>query len=156
VALAIAVLVLLVLLLVLARRTSRLAGRLDRLTRGSDEGSLEAVLAGHIERVRQVVHDVDTLAARTAIVERDLKGALGRVGLVRFNPFEDTGGNQSFAVAILDGSGDGIIISSLHARTGTRVYAKGVSRGTAEAALSNEEAEALRRALAKGVLESVS
>lgn len=107
------------------------------------------MLGTHLERVRQVVHDVDVVAARTAIIERDLAGSFGRVGLVRFNPFEDTGGNQSFALALLDGRGDGFIVSSLHARTGTRLYAKAVTGGTSETALSEEESEALRQALAK-------
>ena len=133
----------------LIRRARKLGRRLESITRGSDEGSLEAVLGTHLERVRQVVHDVDTLAARTAVIERDLIGSLGRVGLVRFNPFEDTGGNQSFALALIDGRGDGFIVSSLHARTGTRLYAKAVAAGTSETALSEEESEALRQALAK-------
>jgi hypothetical protein len=133
----------------LIRRARKLGRRLESITRGSDEGSLEAVLGTHLERVRQVVHDVDTVAARTAVIERDLIGSLGRVGLVRFNPFEDTGGNQSFALALLDGRGDGFIVSSLHARTGTRLYAKAVAGGASETALSEEESEALRQALAK-------
>jgi len=89
------------------------------------------------------------LAARTAILERDLRQSLGRVGIVRYNPFEETGGNQSFALAVLDGSGDGFVLSSLHARAGTRVYAKAVKGGMAESALSDEENAALREALAK-------
>jgi hypothetical protein len=133
----------------LIRRARKLGRRLESITRGSDEGSLEAVLGTHLERVRQVVHDIDTVAARTAVIERDLIGSLGRVGLVRFNPFEDTGGNQSFALALLDGRGDGFIVSSLHARTGTRLYAKAVAGGASETALSEEESEALRQALAK-------
>jgi hypothetical protein len=133
----------------LIRRARRLGRRLDSLTRGSDAQSLEAVLGGHMERVRQAVNDVNTVAARTALVERDLQSSLGRVGLVRFNPFEDTGGNQSFALALVDSRGDGFVLSSLHARAGTRVYAKAVAAGTSEAALSAEEAEALAQALAK-------
>jgi hypothetical protein len=81
-------------------------------------------------------------------LERDMRHAVQRVGLVRFNPFEDTGGNQSFAVALLDANDDGFVVSSLHARQGTRIYAKAVARGRAEAALSDEEAEALQRAAA--------
>ena len=88
------------------------------------------------------------MEARTAILERDLKLAFSRVGLVRFNPFEDTGGNQSFALALLDVHGDGFVLSSLHARGGTRVYAKAVTGGKAEAALSDEEAQALQIATA--------
>ena len=135
----------------LIRRVRRLGARLQSLTQGGDESSLEDVLGSHLERVSQVVRDVDAVAARTSVVERDIQGSFGRLGLVRFNPFEDTGGNQSFALAMLDGRGDGFVVSSLHARAGTRVYAKAIAAGSSEAALSDEEAEALRLALAKPV-----
>ena len=69
-----------------------------------------------------------------------------RVGVVRFNPFPDTGGNQSFAVAMLDARGDGVVLSSLHSRAGTRLYLKQITTGKAETALSEEETEAIRRA----------
>lgn len=133
----------------LIRRTRRLGRRLDGITGGSDGQSLEAVLGSHLERVRQVVREVDQVGARTAILERDIKGSFGRIGLVRYNPFEDTGGNQSFALALLDGRGDGFVVSSLHSRTGTRIYAKGIAAGAAETALSEEETAALQQALAK-------
>jgi hypothetical protein len=133
----------------LIRRTRRLARRLDGITAGSDDQSLEAVLGSHLERVRQVVRDIDAIGARTAVIERDIQGSFGRVGLVRFNPFEDTGGNQSFALALLDGKGDGFVVSSLHSRTGTRIYAKSIAAGASETALSEEETGALRQALAK-------
>ena len=147
-------LVVVVLALVLAvvgliRRSRKLARRIESITRGSDDQSLEAVLGSHLDRVRQVVRDVDLVAARIAVLERDLQGSFGRVGLVRFNPFEETGGNQSFALALLDGRGDGFVVSSLHARAGTRVYAKAVAGGSSESALSTEETEALRQALAR-------
>jgi hypothetical protein len=141
------ILVLLLAILVLLRRTSRLGRRLASLTQGSDAQSLEAVLGSHLERVRQVVADVGRVEARTAIVERDLHSSFARVGIVRFNPFEDTGGNQSFALALLDRKGNGFVVNSLHARAGTRVYAKAVTGGKSDAALSAEEAEALRVAL---------
>jgi hypothetical protein len=140
---------LIVLAFVLLRRSGRLSGRLETITRGSDDQSLETILGSHLERVRNVVRDVDQLAARTAILERDLRGSLGRVAMVRYNPFEETGGNQSFALAVLDTNGDGFVLSSLHARAGTRVYAKAVKAGASETALSDEETEALRQALAK-------
>jgi hypothetical protein len=149
VGLLIAVVILILASLGLLRRAGRLSRRLDAITRGSDQQSLESVLGSHLERVRGVVVDVDRLAARTAILERDLRNSLGRVGIVRYNPFEETGGNQSFALAVLDGKGDGFVVSSLHARAGTRVYAKAVKGGTAESALSDEESAALREALAK-------
>ena len=130
-----------------ARRIGRLQRRIVSLTRGSDERSLEAILEAHLARVHQVVRDVEGVEARTVALERDLRGAFSRVGLVRFNPFEDTGGNQSFALALLDAAGNGFVVSSLHARAGTRVYAKAIAAGRSEAALSDEEAQALRAAM---------
>lgn len=133
--------------LVQARRIGRLSRRLDALTQGGDGASLEAVIAQHLERVRVVVRDLDRLENRTSAVEQDLRSALGRVGFVRYNPFEDTGGNQSFALAILDAGGSGFVVSSLHARGGTRVYAKAIAAGKSDMALSDEEADAVGRAL---------
>ena len=64
-----------------------------------------------------------------AVLEGAQRRAFQRVGLVRYNPFEETGGNQSFALALLDAAGDGWVLSSLHARSGTRVYAKAIKAG---------------------------
>jgi uncharacterized protein DUF4446 len=133
--------------LVLVVRQRRLARRIEGLTRGEDGRSLEAILAAHLERVHGLSRDVDRLEARSAIQEAGLRHAFQRVGIVRFNPFEDTGGNQSFAIALLDAKGDGVVISSLHARGSTRVYAKAVKAGKAETSASAEEAQALREAL---------
>ena len=73
--------------------------------------------------------ELDELAARTAVLEGAQRRSFQRVGLVRYNPFEETGGNQSFALALLDAGGDGWVLSSLHARSGTRVYAKAIKAG---------------------------
>jgi hypothetical protein len=146
VGLAVAVLVLLLILLVQARRIGRLRRRLDVLTSGENGRSLDAVLDAHLDKVLAVGRDLDALAARSAVQEAAGRHSIQRVTLVRFNPFEDTGGNQSFALALLDGSGTGVVISSLHSRTGTRVYAKTIVDGRANAPLSDEETEALRRA----------
>jgi hypothetical protein len=148
--LAFAVVVLLGAVVVLARRTASLDRRLGSLTRSGDGTSIESTLRAHLDRVDAVARGVDELATRSAMLERVQRQAIQRVGLVRFNPFEDTGGNQSFALALLDQQGDGLVISSLHARAGTRVYGKAIAGGRSEAALSDEEAEALRQALASG------
>jgi Protein of unknown function (DUF4446) len=146
--LSVVIVVLLALILLTLRRAARLDHRLAELTRGSDGNSLEAVLDAHLDKVYAVARDLDGLAARTASLEWAQPQAFQRIGLVRFNPFEDTGGNQSFAIALLDARGDGFVISSLHARSGTRVYGKSVSGGTSESTLSTEEAQAVKLALA--------
>ncbi len=144
----IAVVVLVAAVILLARRISAVDRRLGGLTRGEDGRSLESVLEAHLERVHVVTRRTDDLARRTELLEVAGRKAFSRVGLVRYNPFEETGGNQSFALAMLDADGDGWVLSSLHARSGTRVYAKAISHGRSDAALSNEEAEAIRLATA--------
>jgi uncharacterized protein DUF4446 len=141
------VLVLLLLALVQSRRIGRLRTRLDRLTRGADDADLGAVLDAHLDKVFAVARELDDLSARSALLEAAGRQAIQRVGLVRFNPFEDTGGNQSFAMALTDAAGNGFILSSLHSRTGTRVYAKAIASGRSDGALSDEEQAALRLAL---------
>ena len=148
VALSIAVLVLLVLLLAVARRTRRIDARLAGLTRGAGGNDLEAVLDAHLDKVFAVARELDELTARTAVLEAAQRHAFQRVGFVRFNPFEETGGNQSFALALLDAAGDGWVLSSLHARSGTRVYAKAIKGGRADATLSDEESTAIGQAMA--------
>jgi len=148
VGLSLALLLLVLLAFVQARRIGRLRRRLDGLTRGNDGADLGEVLEVHLDKVYSVAREVDDLSARSAILEAASRRAIQRVGLVRFNPFEDTGGNQSFAIALTDALGSGFIVSSLHTRTGTRVYAKAVTDGRSDGALSAEETEALRLALA--------
>ena len=131
-----------------SRRQSRLRRRLDGITRGAEGRSLEAILDAHLDKVLAVARELDELSARSAVLEAEARRAIQRIGLVRFNPFEETGGNQSFALALTDRNGDGFVVSSLHARTGTRLYAKAIVAGRSDSALSAEEAEALRLALA--------
>jgi len=74
------------------------------------------------------------------------KKHIQRMGFKRYNPFTDTGGDQSFTIALLDDLGDGIMVSSLHSRENTRLYAKKVSGGKVEGqALSSEEQEVIKQ-----------
>lgn len=140
-------LALLLLTTVQARRAGRLQRRLDGLTRGADGTSLDAILDAHLEKVFAVARELDELSARSAVLEAAGRRAIQHIGLVRYNPFEDTGGNQSFAIALLDAAGSGVVMSSLHSRTGTRIYAKSITDGRSEGALSDEETQALRAAI---------
>ena len=80
-------------------------------------------------------------------INKDGQSHIQKIGLVRFNPFKDTGGDQSFILALVDAQDTGVVISSLHTRTGTRWYAKGVVRGKGvEYDLSDDEIKALRGA----------
>jgi len=129
----------------LVLRTRRLA-RLGAF-RPQMPADLQTRLDNEIARADRLNAQVQELAARLPVVERQSAASLQRVGIVRYNPFADTGGQQSFAVAMLDSRGSGFVISSLHSRQATRIYLKQVSAGRSDTALSDEESDAIKQAL---------
>lgn len=81
-------------------------------------------------------------------LERSGLQHISRMELLRYNPYEDTGGDQSFTVALLDEGGSGVILTSLHARSQTRFFAKSITEGKSDKhSLSKEEEEVLEKAL---------
>ncbi len=69
-----------------------------------------------------------------------------KIGIVRFNPFQEMGGNQSFSIAILDGKDNGVVITSLYGKEGNRIYGKPIKEGGSEYLLSEEEKQAIEYA----------
>jgi hypothetical protein len=131
---------------------------LSRRVRGANEayralvsddkgGSLQQLLDSHLGKVIEVGAKLEDLEKVYEQLESRSRGSLQHVGVVRFNPFEDTGSDQSFAIALLDERRDGIVLSSLHGRGQTRVFAKPVEGGESTHQLSDEEAQAIRIAL---------
>ncbi len=137
--------------LYLLQRNARLATsslkKLDALMRskGDGESGLDELL-DRLKRVEQTGRVLDTVQGNVRELELRLEHTYQSVGLVRFNPFSDMGGDQSFALAIVDSYGDGFVMSSLHGRTATRVYAKTVKRGQAGQTVSTEEQQAIEQA----------
>ena len=134
-------------LAMLQRSESRLRSRLRRVL--SDEGTagLDEILDRQAKRIEQLSSRVDALNALEQELEAMSRLALQKVGVVRFNPFQSSGGDQSFAIALLDQAGTGVVISSLHGRNETRLFAKQIANGRSRHALSDEEQQAIRAAL---------
>lgn len=116
----------------------------------SKSGKKESVMQIVEETVRLESENkktLDQLVKGYAKLEKDGSAHIQKIGLVRFNPFKDTGGDQSFILALVDSESTGVVISSLHTRTGTRWYAKAVVNGKGvEYDLSDEEEKALKGA----------
>ena len=130
---------------VLARQ-QRVLGQYQHLMMGTSGGNLEEILNEHITRVRDTaarVAEVDDLAHR---LERNATYSLQHMGMVRFNPFHDVGGDQSFAIALADDHGNGVVLSSLHTRSGTRVYGKPLYSWESSHSLTDEEKQAIELA----------
>ena len=115
---------------------------------GKGEG-LEGVLAEQGKKTRDMAEDLKKLRNDVARIDIMAEASVQKVGMVRFNPFDDTGGDQSFAVALMDAADNGIVLSSLHSREGTRIYSKQIIKGESRHHLTDEEREAIRRAITK-------
>lgn len=132
----------------LQRSASALRRRLRAVFKGAGEAGLDEILDGLLRDAQTTSARVAALSSLQKDLEVVLRRAVQRVAVVRFSPFQDTGGDQSFAIALLDAEGSGLVISSLHGRTETRVFAKAVSSGRSRHTLSAEEQDAIDRALA--------
>lgn len=115
----------------------------------------DPTLADVSEQIDQLQGRLTAIAGRLEVAEGTGNRSMQNIGVVRFNPFADTGSNQSFALALLDSRGDGFVLSSMHSRQQTRVFLKAVVGGKTESAVSDEEVEAIRRAVNRDKTEGV-
>ncbi|MCK4470529.1 MAG: DUF4446 family protein, partial [Anaerolineae bacterium] len=97
-------------------------------------------------RLSDTTARTERLVAHTQQIDATLSHTVQGVGLVRFRAFQDTGGDQSFALALADGEGNGVVISALYGRGATRIYAKPVQGWLSPRTLSEEEEQALAEA----------
>ncbi len=119
----------------------------QKLTGGLDKKDLKSVLENLLEKAGKESKEVAGLKKDLQEFENQGIYNLQKTGLVRFNPFSGTGGNQSFCLSLLDGEDSGLVISSLHGRDTTRIYAKPVKKGKAVGYdFSNEEDQAIKQA----------
>ena len=136
--------------IVLLGWTALIELRLRKFFRGKSARSLEDTiteLVGASGAISQGIKDVETTLEN---LHTRLKKALRGSHVVRFNAFPDSGGNQSFAAALLNENGDGVVFSSLYARERTSVYAKPIKNLKSSYELSREEEEAIAQASEKG------
>jgi len=129
--------------LFVARTARRQLATLVREGEGSATGQLVKVLAAaaeHSVRLRDG-------EARIAQLESAAERAVSRVGHVQFQAYDDAGAGQSSSLALLDETGSGVVITTLHARVGTRIYVKRLVRGESETVLGEEERAAIEAAL---------
>lgn len=125
----------------------RLSSHYNKLTKGVSEKSMREVLERLIKDNDVEKKDIEILKSYCDKIEKEGKIHIQKVGLVRFNPFKDTGGDQSFILSLVNANDTGVIISGLYSRSGTRWYAKKVSGGKGvEHELSDEEKAALKAA----------
>ncbi|HUD44599.1 MAG TPA: DUF4446 family protein [Patescibacteria group bacterium] len=121
----------------------------NNLTGGTDSKTLETVLTEILKDITGAKKHILELQESRDILEKEGALHIQKIGLLRFNPFNDTGGDQSFILSLLNNHNTGIVISGLYSRSGTRWYAKRVEKGKGiEHELSVEERKAIELARA--------
>jgi hypothetical protein len=124
----------------------RVEGRLEAIFADASNENTARMLAEYLGMVRSTAGAVARMKEEHDQLAAMMPRVIRHVGLVRFSPFHDTGGDQSFALALLDGRGDGVVVTALHSRTDSRLYAKPIERGSSSYSLTPEEREAMDRA----------
>ncbi len=120
-----------------------------KLTREVKKGNLISVLDKVIKAEAKNTKDLKKLTRNLNSLEEEVTLHVQKVGLIRFNPFDELGGDHSFSLALLDGVDTGIILTGLHTRERTRIYIKYIKKGKSEYELSKEEQKALLKAKKK-------
>ncbi len=110
---------------------------------GKTGTDLEEILHHLSVRQQQFAQEQDALANDLQTIRNHLSFAIQKVGVVRFNPFDDGGGNFSFTLALLDTYNNGVVITSIHGRQQNRIYAKRITDGQSETTLTDEELGAI-------------
>jgi len=118
--------------------------RLRKFFKGEDGKNLEKALSDLIKKSDKLERRMEISEGRIEHIEQKLKNCLRKTKVVRFNPFKDAGGNQSFSMAWLDEEKNGIVLSSLYGREINRIYAKPIEKGKSQYQLSEEEKEAIK------------
>ena len=112
---------------------------------GKKGKDLEKIILDCRSQIANANTDIKDLFEITNKIHTLSLKSLHKVGMIRFNPFRDIGGDQSFSVALLDGDDTGAVISSIYSREGVRIYAKSVQKGQCEKyQLTEEEKHAIK------------
>ena len=100
-----------------------------------------------IKRLGILEEEVKNITQKLEDIGEKSRGDLRKIGMIRFNPFKEIGGDQSFCIAGLNENSDGFVITSHYGREANRVYAKPVKQGKSKYQLSNEEGKAIEEAI---------
>lgn len=127
-----------------------------QMLNGSTGADLEQVLIEHTEARMKLEKRLIEAESRIETLERKLQKSKRHVGIVRYDAFQDVGGLQSFAMAIYDDNGDGVVLSSIIGRAEGRVYGKPILGGKSDRNLTNEEQQAIVEAVSSSPKSVVS
>src|SRR5438552_17340956 len=122
----------------LMSRLGRLTRLYQRLTRGTSGGNLEEILHDYMGTVEETSTKAASVGDRLERLAETQKRCFQRSGLVRYDAFEEVGGQQSFSLVLIDGESNGLALSGVYSRADVRVYAKALRNGEPSHPLTRE------------------
>ena len=147
----IALLALIVILFILILHTNmkynRLKNSYNSFMRGKDGKSLEESIFDRFDELDNLTEMLMKNRASIRKINEDMRSNFQKVGIVKYDAFNEMGGKLSFVLTLLDGNDNGYIINSMHSREGCYNYIKEIVKGESYIELSEEEAESLERAM---------
>lgn len=149
IALAVVCLVTFILLIITLCKLKALRRRVDTLTRGKDAETMEDSILNFFERIESLEDAERKMHRDIRDIKENLKITYQKTGLVKYDAFREMSGALSYSLALLDKENNGILITSMYSREGCYTYAKDIIKGECKLNLSDEEAEALKQAVAK-------
>lgn len=130
-----------------SRRIRALRQKYNKFMELSGEGNIEKVLTDCVSCIQELKEENREIRAKINEIERRMLKCIQRVGIIRYNAFENVGSDLSFAAALLDANNDGLTLNGIYTREGSSVYAKPVTGGKSKYTLSAEETMALKDAM---------
>ena len=144
----IAVIIILVLYITsLANLRKLRTGYLKFMKKLGNGENIDEMLKAYIKKVDTVEAKNNEIIEYCRVIDENIKRCSQKMGIVRYNAFKDTGSDLSFALAILDDYNNGVVLNGIYARDSSNIYAKPITNGESKYVLSNEEKEAINRAI---------
>ena len=109
--------------------------------------NIDEMMKEYIGKVNSVNARNEEIISYCKTLDENMKKCTQKIGIVRYNAFKDTGSDLSFSLAILDDYNNGVVLNGIYARDSSNIYAKPVENGNSKYVLSNEEKEAINRAI---------
>ncbi len=130
-------------------KISKLKKRYEKIINEVSDKNIEGILLDYYEKVESVRKENKNINANIDRVNHNMKQCAQKIGVVRYNAFEDVGSDLSFSIAILDKNDNGLVINGVYSRENSTVYAKPIENGKSKYKLSSEEEQALELARRK-------
>lgn len=109
--------------------------------------NLEEILEKHIDKINKTISKNDEIEKYVEKIDTDIKHCVQKVGLYRYNAYKDTGSDLSFTLALLDEKNDGVVLNGIYSREMSNIYAKPIQAGESTYKITEEENEAIKRAM---------